>query len=93
MREITYALGGYVKQEDSGKITIILDTKTLVMTVGSSSGTIDGEEFTFDVAPQMMNGKTMVPARTVFEKLGATVKYDNATCEVTISYDPYIVAE
>lgn len=92
VRDIAYALGGYVKQEDSGKVTIILGTKTLMMTTGSNQGYIDGEEFTFDVAPQIINGKIMIPAWMAFEKLGATLRYDDATSEVTISYDPYIAS-
>ncbi len=89
VRETAYALGGYVKQEEGGKVTIILGTKTLELTVGSNEGTVDGEKFTFDAAPQMINGLVMIPVRKVFEKLGATVKYDNAASEVTISYDPH----
>ena len=47
LREIGYALGGYVKQKDSGKETIILGTKTLMLTTGGNKGTIDVRNLRF----------------------------------------------
>ncbi|GEM_PF-3856145 len=87
-QEAAYALGGYVKEADGG-VTIILGTKTLVLTSGSDRGILDGEEFTLNAAPQMVNGRVMIPARAALEKLGARVSYDEATSEVTIFYDPH----
>lgn len=87
--ETAYALGGYVKQEDNGEITIILDTKTLNLTIGSQQGLMDGEEFYMDAAPQIINGTIMVPVRLVFEKLGAAISYDSISSVMTIDYDPY----
>lgn len=87
--ETAYALGGYVKQDDNNYITIILDAKTLNLTIGSQRGLIDGEEFDLDVAPQIINHTLMVPVRLVFEKLGAAVSYDSISSLMTIDYDPY----
>ncbi|SHK39089.1 copper amine oxidase N-terminal domain-containing protein [Tepidibacter formicigenes] len=44
---------------------------------------LNGEYISFDVNPQIINGTTFVPARTIIEKLGATVKYDESTRTVT----------
>ena len=44
---------------------------------------LDGAEISFDVAPQVINEKTMVPLRKIFEEIGALVKWDNDTKTVT----------
>lgn len=40
---------------------------------------LDNQPLQFDVPPQIINGRTMVPMRVIFEKLGATVSWDSAT--------------
>lgn len=40
---------------------------------------LDNQPLQFDVAPQIINGRTMVPMRVIFEKLGATVIWDGST--------------
>ena len=37
--------------------------------------TVDGQRLQFDVEPQIINDRTMVPMRAIFEKLGAEVDY------------------
>ena len=44
---------------------------------------LDGRELAFDVPPQIINGRTMVPMRGVFTELGADVVWDGATQTVT----------
>lgn len=44
---------------------------------------IDGEEVTFDVSPMIDNGRTLVPLRAIFEKMGATVSWDDAAKTAT----------
>lgn len=54
----------------------------------ASTGTVkvtkDGKALSFDVAPQIMNGRTMVPYRGIAEALGGTVKWDEKTKTVTV---------
>ncbi len=38
-----------------------------------------GEKLEFDVPPQIVNGRTLVPVRKIFESLGYTVDWDNDT--------------
>ncbi len=40
---------------------------------------LDNELVEFDVEPQIISGRTMVPVRAIFEKLGAKVSWDDAT--------------
>ena len=45
---------------------------------------LNGEKIDFaDVAPQIINDRTMVPLRAIFEALGASVAWDDATKTVT----------
>lgn len=44
---------------------------------------LDGTQITFDVNPQIIDGRTMVPLRKIFEEIGALVKWDNDTQTVT----------
>lgn len=44
---------------------------------------IDGKTIEFDVAPQIIDGRTMVPLRKIFEEIGASVKWDNDTQTVS----------
>lgn len=44
---------------------------------------IDGEELTCDVPPVIIDGRTLVPLRAIFEALGAEVDWDEATQTVT----------
>lgn len=44
---------------------------------------IDGEEVVFPVEPRMIDGTTLVPMRAIFEKLGATVQWNNENRSIT----------
>lgn len=43
----------------------------------------DGTELEFEVPPQIINDSTMVPMRAVFEKFGASIKWDGDTQTIT----------
>ncbi len=74
--------------EDGDTLSVILGTRTLQMKAGSSHGAVDSREIAFDVAPQVIGGRTMIPVRDVLEALGASVTYNDATGEVTAAYNP-----
>ena len=40
---------------------------------------LNGEKLSFDVQPQILNGRTMVPMRKIFEELGTVVGWNNNT--------------
>lgn len=40
---------------------------------------VNDEKINFDVNPMLINSRTMVPVRAIFEALGATVTWDNNT--------------
>jgi hypothetical protein len=46
---------------------------------------VDGKEIKSDVPPQVINGRTMVPARFLAESLGAKVEWDSAKNAVIVT--------
>lgn len=79
------------------KISIIL-VLVLMLSLGHVSFAnsditvkLDGETLNFDVQPQLIDGRTMVPLRVIFESLGAVVEWDSDTSTVTAYNELYIV--
>jgi len=58
---------------------------------GGVSVILDGRALSFEVQPQIMNGRTMVPLRAIFEEMGATIEWDGATRTVTAEKDDIVV--
>ena len=52
---------------------------------------IDGEKIQFDISPQTINGRTMVPIRAIFEAMGASVNWDDATKTAICTKDGTVV--
>jgi len=81
------------------KITVILSivlTLSLFFSVNSFATQeitvkVDNINVTFDVKPQLIGGRTMVPLRAIFEALGAVVNWDESTQTVTAYNEAYIV--
>ncbi len=48
---------------------------------------IDGEYLNFDVPPTVINGRTLVPVRTIFEALGLEVSWDSETQTISGTRD------
>lgn len=51
---------------------------------------VNGKEVQSDVPAQIINGRTMIPARALAEALGATVKWDDETRSVVVEGKDYI---
>lgn len=52
---------------------------------------VEGQKVSFDVPPQTINDRTMVPIRAIFEVMGATVSWDNATQTAICTKDNTVV--
>lgn len=52
---------------------------------------LNGENISFDVAPQMVNNRILVPMRTIFEELGANVEWDNQTRTITATHEETVI--
>ena len=58
---------------------------------GIISVNIDGNPILFDVPPQLIDSRTMVPLRAIFEALGAVVSWDNSSQTITATKENIIV--
>ena len=60
------------------------DEKTEIkLTIGKAEIVTNGEAKALDVPAQIIDSRTMVPLRAIFEALGASVEWDDATKTVT----------
>jgi len=74
-------------EEDTQTVTIIKDDKEVVLTLGSSTIYVNGEEQEIDVPAGLMNNRTYVPLRFLIHNLGFNVKWDEDTQTVEIDDD------
>jgi len=61
--------------------------KTISLVIDSKTAFIDAKPVLLDVPATILNGRTLVPIRFVSESLGATVKWNQDTQEVTVALD------
>lgn len=52
------------------------------------SVTLNGKKLEFDVPPMLIQDRTMVPLRAIFEAIGAKVDYDDTTKKITATLGP-----
>lgn len=82
VRVITEEMGGNVhwqKGTDTNRTKVIINihNHNIQMWINYRKFYVDGKEYTFDIAPQVLNGRIMIPARQVFESIGCRVRWDN----------------
>ena len=59
---------------------------------GAASLVVDGAQVQADVPPMIVDGRTLVPVRALFESLGATVDWDDATQTVTAAKEGTVIS-
>jgi len=85
-RALGEALGAEVVWDnDARTVTYTLGDTTVVMTIGEKTYTVNGDERTMDVAPEITNDRTYVPVRFVGEALGFKVTALSAADGTTAS--------
>jgi hypothetical protein len=65
-------------------VTVTKGDKTVVLVIGSKTAKVNGADVAMDVAPEIVNGRTMLPARYVAEGLGFSVGWNAALQQVVI---------
>lgn len=73
-------------------VIISVITSTFVYAGNEIKVTLNGIPIKFDVAPQMINNRTMVPLRAIFEALGAKVDWNDNTQTVVAKKDDTTVS-
>mgnify|MGYP003733309921 CR=1 FL=1 len=86
MRYLAQMLGAEIVWSEADQtVTLTKEGETtVVLTIGSSTYTVNGESKTMDVAPEIVNDRSFLPARFVAEAFGAQVGWDEATQTVII---------
>ncbi|WP_036940144.1 stalk domain-containing protein [Pseudobacteroides cellulosolvens] len=72
--------------EKERKVTITYGSKVINLYVDIDYAMVDGKMTKLDVAPFIVNGRTMVPLRFVTETLGLETKWNEANKEITLIY-------
>ncbi len=68
----------------ASKVTLIKGAKIVQVTIGSNTMLVNGTPIAMDVAPEISNGRAMLPAAFIAQAFGATASWDAATQTVTI---------
>ena len=85
VRSIFEAMGAKISWDGEAKtVTSTLDKKTAVFTIDSKIAMVNGVPKEIDASPQIIDGKTMVPARAVSEMFDCNVLWDGVNRRVLI---------
>jgi len=85
MRKIFEEMGATINYDAKTQtITATKGDKTVMMQVGSNSLSVSGATSTMDVAPTIVDSRTLVPVRAVSESLNATVEWNDKLQKVII---------
>ncbi|MGN7411172.1 CotH kinase family protein [Paenibacillus sp. SAF-068] len=83
---ILEALGAEVTWDKTAKtVTTVLNDQTLVLKIGSSTATINGETFEIDAPAIIQNSRTLVPVRFISEGLGLTLDWNQTAAQVSLT--------
>ncbi|MGD0153902.1 MAG: stalk domain-containing protein [Thermacetogeniaceae bacterium] len=80
------AFGALVSYDSAtNQVTLLRGLKTVLLWPSNNTVVVDGKKYTTDVAPVIMQGRTLVPIRFLSETFGATVAWDASTRAVSIN--------
>ena len=85
VRGVFEALGFNVSWNASAQQITLTGDNVIILTIGSSNFTTDGQNHTLDVPAQIIGGRTMVPLRAVLESAGHSIGWDGARSAVLIT--------
>lgn len=89
MRGICEELGCTVTWNEAARqVYAVSDTHTVVFQIDSKTGYKNGETFTMDVAPMIINDRTMLPVRALATALDIDVTWDDPNRTVYIGEAP-----
>jgi len=92
IRAIIESMGGEVGWDgETQEVTLVAGELAamdfaVVMTIGKLAITANGEGKTVDVAPQVINERTMLPLRFVSENVGAEIAWIGSTSEIIVVF-------
>lgn len=96
VRAVVEKLGCLVFWHEESETVVIVTDKDAPAAIVTDPGvhvTVNGELVAFDVPPQVIGGRTLIPIRAVAEKLGCTVGWDEQTQRVSVESAAYAAAK
>lgn len=85
LRKIVERMGAQVTWRRGGQVVYVSKgPNSIQLTIGEPSAFVNGRQTTLETAPEIENGRTLVPLRLVSEALGATVAWNSNTEVATI---------
>ncbi|NLX01353.1 MAG: MBL fold metallo-hydrolase [Syntrophomonadaceae bacterium] len=85
LRSIFESMGATVSwDQDTKTATAVKGNTTVILPIGSTGPTINGQAKKLDVPAKIINGRTLAPLRFVGEAFGGTVGWDQASQTITI---------
>lgn len=89
IRSIIEECGGTVGwNQDTQTVTLNYKADEIKLIINSTTAYLNGEAYTLDVAPQAINGRTMLPIRFVAEGFKFEVFWDGENSVITITNNP-----
>lgn len=89
LRNIFEAMGALVTWDQGTQTaTAVKGNNTVVIKIGNTSPTINGQLVQLDVPAKIVNGRTLAPLRFVGEAFGGTVGWDQGSQTITILSKP-----
>lgn len=89
LRSIFEAMGATVTwNQDTQTATAVKGNITVILPIGSTDPTVNGQVKKLDVPAKIVNGRTLAPLRFVGEAFGGTVGWDQASQTITIFSAP-----
>lgn len=91
VRAIIEGLGGTVEwNEETQVVTLTYKEDVIILTNNSVTASLNGEEETLDVAPTIINNRTMFPIRYIAEGFNFDVEWVDETRTVIIEETVYV---
>ncbi len=85
IRAIIEAFGGKVDWENSSRtVTLTMDSDVIKLVIDSNIARFNETASTLDVAPTIINGRTMLPIRYIAESFNLAVAWENDTRTVYV---------
>ena len=85
IRAIIEAFGGEVVWDNSTRSSkIFLGTDSVTLTLGSTDAAVNGNLYTLDTAPAIINDRTMLPLRFIAEGFGLGIAWKSETKTVYV---------
>jgi subtilisin family serine protease len=89
IRALIEALGGSVQWNASTRTaTVMLGSRTVALTIGSTTALVNGKAITLDVAPMIVGSRTFLPLRAVAENLGLDLAWEPISRTISLTYWP-----